>query len=402
MNRKRKILFLSNWFPIPADNGSKLRIYNLLRGLSNYYDVILISFDDSPKTDKNTGELQSICTVVKTIPFKRFNPKSFKARLGFLSTTPRAIIDTYSPEMAQQIIDTIAFQRPDLVIASQLGTALYRPIFKMQPALFEEVEIGLFYDRYKNAESFFGRLRNRLTWMKHRRYLVNLLRSYQACTVVSDREKQLLPNLGTNNTITEIIPNCININDYQRIRQIPQSNTLIFTGSFSYYPNYEAILWFLEKVFPQIQASYPSIKLLVTGDHGDRPIPPTSNVTLTGNVKDIRPLIASSSVSIVPIFSGGGTRLKILEAMALHTPVVTTSKGAEGLDVKSDVNILIADSPNEFAVSIIQLLKDPDLCQKLANNAFQLVQEKYEWSVVMPRFISLVESTIRKYNSRIR
>jgi glycosyltransferase involved in cell wall biosynthesis len=270
----------------------------------------------------------------------------------------------------------------------------------MHPALFEEVEIGLFYDSYKNAESFIRRSRNRLTWMKHRRYLENLLRSYQACTVVSDREKQLLLNLDPNNTIIEIIPNCININGYQEIRQIPLSDTLIFTGSFSYYPNYQAIVWFLEKVFPQIQAYCPSIKLMITGNHGGRPIPPTSNVTLTGYVEDVRPLIARSSVSVVPIISGGGTRLKILEAMALHTPVVTTHKGAEGLDVKHGLNILIADTPDEFAGNIIKLLNDPDLQQKLSNNAYQLVQEKYEWSIVMPKFINLVESTISKYASK--
>ena len=355
-----KILFLSTWFPFPANNGSKLRISNLLRGLSNYYDVSLISFEDTPNTVRNTAEIKAICIDVKTVPIRRFNPKSLKAQLGFLSPTPRAIIDTYSPEMVQQIEDTIAIQKPDLVIASQLGTALYRQKFKMLPALFEEVEIGLIYDNYKNAKSFNKRLRNRLTWMKHRRYLANLLRSYQACTVVSDREKQLLLNFDPNNTITEIIPNFININDYQEIKQIPRSDTLIFTGSFSYYPNYEAIVWFLEKVFPQIQAYCPLINLMITGNHGGRPIPPTSNVTLTGFVEDVRPLIARSSVSVVPIISGGGTRLKILEAMALHTPVVTTHKGAEGLDVKHGLNILIADTPDEFAGNIIRLLDDPD------------------------------------------
>jgi glycosyltransferase involved in cell wall biosynthesis len=152
--------------------------------------------------------------------------------------------------------------------------------------------------------------------------------------------------------------------------------------------------------FPQIQAYRPSIKLMITGNHGGRPIPPASNVTLTGFVEDVRPLIARSSVSIVPIISGGGTRVKILEAMALHTPVVTTHKGAEGLEVKHGLNILIADTPDEFAGNISRLLNDPDMRQKQANNAYHLVQEKYEWSVVMPRFINLVESTISKYNSK--
>jgi len=400
MIRKKKILFLSSWFPIPADNGSKLRIYNLLRGLSIYYDVTLISFDDNPTTDKNSGEIKSICNEVKTIPVRRFNPKSFKAGLGFLSLTPRAFIDTYSYEMEQRIKDTIAAKEPDLVIASQLGTAVYRQSFKRQPALFEEVEIGLYYDLYKNAGSSKKRLRNRLTWMKHRRYLANLVRSYQSCTVVSDREKELLQIIHPNNTITKVIPNCVNINDYQEVRENPQSDMLIFTGSFTYYPNYEAIIWFIENVFPRVQAYCPLIKLMITGNQGSRPVPPLANVTLTGFVEDVRPLIARSSISVVPIISGGGTRLKILEAMALHTPVVTTRKGAEGLDVTHGLNILLAETPDEFAGNIINLLNDPDKRQKQANNAFQLVQEKYEWSGVMPRFINWVESTINLHNSK--
>lgn len=402
MIQKRKILFLSWWFPFPANNGSKLRIYNLLKGLTKYYDVSLISFDDSLKTDPHphTGEIQSICTDVEIVPLKQFNPKSLKAQLGFLSLTPRAFIDTYSHEMAKRIQETVALQKPDLVIASALGTAIYRQIFKLTPALFEEVEIGLLYGRYINAKSLIGRLRNGLTWMKHRRYLINLVRSYQACTVVSDVEGQLLRKLDPGNTLVEIIPNCINIEDYREIEEIPQSDTLIFTGSFNYYPNYEGIIWFLEKVYPQVQVHCPSVKLLITGDHAGRPIPPASNVTLTGFVEDIRPLVARSSISVVPIISGGGTRLKILEAMALHTPVVTTRKGSEGLDVIHGSDILIANTPDEFAENIIKLLKESEMRQRLANNAYQLVRDKYDWSVAMPRFINLVESTITKNNTR--
>jgi glycosyltransferase involved in cell wall biosynthesis len=296
--------------------------------------------------------------------------------------------------MVQQISRTIYSWEPDLVIASQDSTACYRNVFKNIPALFEEVEVGLFYDRYNNAKTLYDRVRNGLTWIKHRRYLVNLLHNFQACTVVSDIEKQLLLKICPHNSMTEIIPNCINLSEYESIEKSPRLDSLIFTGSFSYNPNYEAMVWFLEKVFPLIQINYTLLKLVITGNHQDRFLQPVSNVTLTGYVEDVRPLIARSSVSVVPILTGGGTRLKILEAMALHTPVVTTSKGAEGLDVKHGLNILIADTPDEFAGNIIKLINDPILGQRLANSAFQLVKEKYDWQVVIPRFINLVESTI--------
>jgi glycosyltransferase involved in cell wall biosynthesis len=396
---KKRILFLSSWFPLPVNNGSKLRIYNLLRGLSEYYDVTLISLDNTPYTKKNAIKINSNSIDVITVPYKQYNPQSLKARLGFFSLSPRVFVDTYSHEMARQIKETIADKQPDLIVASQLGTALYQPVFTNLPALFEEVEIGLFYDGCKYAKSYSQRIRNQFTWMKHRRYLVNLLHRYQSFTVVSEREKQLVVNLDLHTIINEVIPNCITVNDYQEFRQIKQSNTLIFTGPFSYYPNYEAMVWFITKVFPQIQSYCPSIRLIITGNHSGLRLPSASNVTLTGLVGDVRPLIAESSVSIVPIFSGGGTRVKILEAMALHTPVVSTQKGAEGLEIENGSNILIADTPEEFSEQIIRLLNNRNLRQKLVSNAHQLVREKYDWTVVMPKFIGLVEKTMSNFSS---
>lgn len=396
---RKKVLFLSRWYPVPSDNGSKIRIYNLINGLAKCYDVTLISFDDSPAVDRSNDEMKTICSDVITIPIRQFNPDSIKARLGILTSTPRSLIDTYSPDMAQQINETITKQKPDLVIASQLGTASYHKVFKMLPAVFEEVELGQLSSNVKHPRSITRRLRNQLTWIKYQQYLSNLLCSFRACTVVSEREKLLLPGKKAANIQVEIIPNCININDYQHVDHTPQTDTLIFTGSFSYYPNFEAVIWFLEKIFPKIQENCPSMKLILTGDSAGYSIPQIENVIQTGFVEDVKPYIASSSVSVVPMISGGGTRLKILEAMALHTPVVTTSKGAEGLDVEHEVNILIADAPDEFAENILRITNHQELRNTLTKNAYQLILDRYEWSVVMPSFINLVDTTISRYRT---
>jgi glycosyltransferase involved in cell wall biosynthesis len=133
------------------------------------------------------------------------------------------------------------------------------------------------------------------------------------------------------------------------------------------------------------------VQFTITGDHANLPLPPADRVTLTGFVDDVRPLIAAAGVSVVPLRVGGGTRLKILEAMALRTPVVTTSKGAEGLDVQPGEHLLIADTPEAFAAASLRLLQEPGLRQRLADNAYRLVAEKYDWAVTMPRFLELVE-----------
>jgi polysaccharide biosynthesis protein PslH len=150
--------------------------------------------------------------------------------------------------------------------------------------------------------------------------------------------------------------------------------------------------WFVTKVFPTILEQIPDVRLLITGDHAGLPLPAFSNILLTGYVDDIKPVIASSSISLAPLLRGGGTRLKILEAMALGTPVVATSKGAEGLGAVSGEHLLIADSPEDFACRVMQLLKNPNLHDHISKNGKRFVKEKYNWETAMPHFLQLVES----------
>jgi glycosyltransferase involved in cell wall biosynthesis len=304
------ILFLSRWFPYPPSNGSKLRIYNLLRGLAKLHDVTLISFIDQPEINPAAPELRSICKEVYVVPYKPFKPKGLQAQLGFFSSTPRSVKDTFSPEMSQRIQQVIAKKDFDLVIASQIDMAGYRSYFHILPALFEEVELGVFYEKFTNASSVWNRIRHGLTWIKHRHYLARLLQEYSACTVVSERERIMVSRTLPRYTFIDIIPNCVNLTDYQNIAKTPQPGTLIFTGAFRYYPNYEAMVWFIRDVFPSIQAQFPNVHLTITGDHENRSLPTAYNVTLTGVVDDVRPLIARSWVNLAPIFSGGGTDRK--------------------------------------------------------------------------------------------
>jgi polysaccharide biosynthesis protein PslH len=179
--------------------------------------------------------------------------------------------------------------------------------------------------------------------------------------------------------------------EYQTANLEHRKKHLIFSGSFRYRPNYQAMLWFLEKVYPLVLEHVSDTQLLITGDHADLPLPMTKNVQLTGHVKDIKSLIAACDVSIVPIWNGGGTRLKILEAMALGTPVVSTSKGAEGLLAVESKQILIADEPETFASDVIHLLLDRQFNRQIASNARQLVKEQYDTEQMMPKFLQLIE-----------
>jgi glycosyltransferase involved in cell wall biosynthesis len=133
---------------------------------------------------------------------------------------------------------------------------------------------------------------------------------------------------------------------------------------------------------------------MITGDPGTRPRLGRPGVIQTGKIADVRSAIAASAISVVPIRFGGGTRMKILESLALGTPVVTTSKGVEGLELRSGEHLLIADSPSEFVRAIVQLLRDPEYARALAQRGYTAVRSRYHSQVIVPQFMRLVNQAV--------
>jgi glycosyltransferase involved in cell wall biosynthesis len=177
---------------------------------------------------------------------------------------------------------------------------------------------------------------------------------------------------------------------------------LIFTGALTYNANYDALAYFLAEIFPLIRRQAPDTRLRVTGSTQGvdlDSLPLDGQVELTGYLADIRPAVAGSWACVVPLRLGGGTRLKILEAMSLGAPVISTAKGAEGLEVENGVHLLIAETPAEFAGHVVRLLRSPSLRQELAGNAARLVAEKYEWSGIGAGFRQAVERLVLTKNA---
>jgi len=389
-----RILFLSRWYPYPPSNGSKLRIFNLLIGLAKKHDVTLISFLDDPARPPAALPAEAGCKEVLTVPWQSYKPESLRARLAVLNPAPRSAVVTFSRRMKETVDQALRDGAFDLVVASQIDTARYSSSFRDLPAVFEEVELGVLRDQFVNASSRWRRLRHGLTWAKYRRYLAGQLRNFQVSTVVSELERQLLTRIVKGYPSVELIPNGVKLSEYENFRQVPQPNSLIFTGSLRFQPNFEAMAWFLREVYPRIQAEEPHVRLSITGEPSSRRLPEARNVSLVGFVDDIRPLIRRAWVSLAPLQTGGGTRLKILEAMALGTPVVSTSKGAEGLAAIDGKHILIADGEEAFAQAILRLLRDPGLHRQIAKNAHSLVRQSYDWELIIPRFLDVVEDAV--------
>ncbi len=391
-----RILFLSGWFPYPPDNGSKVRIFHLLRALAGRHPVTLLTFYGPDDRQEGLAVLETWCQKVRAIPWRPFSPYRWRALLGFLSPKPRSLVDTFSPAMQQAIREEIA-QGYDLVIASQVTTASYWREFRHLPAILEELEIGSLYDAYRCSRGL-RRLRLGLTWAKLRRYVAGLLPHFRACTVVSEAEFRWVRAIAPQYPALTIVPNCVDVQEYASVSAERRWGQLIFPGALTYSANYEALIYFLREIYPRILEEEPGVSLVVTGSHrGIRwpPFPLPGPVRRTGWVPDIRPLVAGSWVTVVPLRRGGGTRFKILESLALGTPVVSTPKGAEGLDVIHGRHLLLAESAPEFAQAVLRLLRDRPLWEHLSREGGALVAERYDWPKVMPAFLSLVEAAAR-------
>lgn len=377
------------------NNGSKIRISNLLRSLCRLHQVTLVSFYDSSES----GDLWKLKEIgleeLEVVPYRCYRPLSGRALLGLMGPTPRSIVDTWSTQMEGVIREKMAGARYDLVVASQVWMAAYQDRFAGVPAIFEEVELGLFRDGHRHAPLGLRPALAALSWHKHRRFASRLVGKFAACTVVSEHEKNILREAVPAYGQVTVIPNGINMERFVGAALPRHEHLLIFAGSLGYLPNYEAMRWFLAEVYPIVKYVVPEARLTITGEVTGRALPVAPNVTMTGLLDDVRPLAASAAVSICPLLSGGGTRLKVLEAMALRTPVVATSKAVEGLAVAHDRHLLIADDARDFAEGVIRLLREPDLGRRLSEQAFSLMQETYDWKAIEPRWLGLVEQVAR-------
>lgn len=390
-----KILFLSRWFPYPADNGARLRVLNLIQQLSARHEVDLVSFHDAVVAESQMAALRQWCADVQVVPFHDFQPRRAKAILAYASPLPRFISDTHSTEMEQAVARAAERGRPDLVVASTVTMASYALALPDVGRVLEEVELGLMRHDVDHAPDTMRRLRSQLTWLKFARYVSGLIRQFDAFTTVSDRELRAISELGVDVSHGHVVPNGVDMSKYGGDFGQPRPRSLVYAGALTFSANLDAVSYFLSDIYPQVQVACPGITFSVTGKYDGISLSDLrldDSVTLTGYLDDVRPHIAQSWVSVVPLRAGGGTRLKILESLALGTPVVATSKGAEGLDLTHGQHLLVADSPRDFAQATASLIGDADLRARLAEDGRRAVAQKYDWAHIGRGFRDIVES----------
>lgn len=386
-----RILMVSSWFPFPPDNGSRIRAHNILKRLAAKHDVTLLSFTDPDFLPEHAATIEQMGVRVSTTPRISYQPAGGRALAAFLSPLPRFLVDTHSDAM-EKLIESELVSPMDVVLMGELSAAMYARAEMRPPKIFDDLETGIFYDAYAHAHGA-TRWRRRLTWWKMARYLQAKANLFEAVTVVSKQEMALAAAIGISETRLTVLPNAIDGATYENVRAVREPNTLIFSGALTYGANLDAMRYFVSEILPLIRKGEPDARLTITGRADQVAINELSGdnaVLFAGYVSDVRPRIASSSVCIVPLRVGGGTRLKILEAMALGTPVVSTSKGIEGLGLVAGGDVLVGDTPQEFAAQVLTLLHNPALAQQIAQQARTTLYERYDWNQIGLRLDDLL------------
>jgi polysaccharide biosynthesis protein PslH len=395
-----RVLFLSTWFPYPPNQGSKIRAYYLLKALAARYEVALVSFEDVDLQPDWVEHIRQLCSRVEIVRRKPFTENQGKKWLGWLSPLPSAVLAMRSAEMAEKVNLVASSWKPEVVVALTFVTAPYA--LSVNEAR-KVVDIDNFMARMlkeniPTAPNAPSRLRRWLAYRKFLRYERSLYPKFDLSLAVTPADRlAILQHLSLRSDQIVVTPNGVDTHYNQLDAAKPEPNALIFNGALTYNANYDAMSYFLQEIFPLITSQSPQVCLRVTGSTKDVDLAGLhidGHVQLTGYLPDIRPAVANSWACIVPLRMGGGTRLKILEAMALGTPVVSTTKGAEGLDVQDSNQILIADTPERFAEQVLRLLNSADLRERLSSNARRLVTEKFEWNQIGAEFCEAVEQLV--------
>jgi polysaccharide biosynthesis protein PslH len=390
-----KVLFLSQIVPYPPHGGVLQRGYNLLRELGRNTRVHLLAFvhPDVLPTEtacrESLGALQKFCETVEYFPlWPKASPVHRVAGLAAsaLLSRPFSVLAHRSASFRRRVSELIDAKEYDLIHVDTIALAqfveLRQPIATV--LTHHNIESQLM-ERRARAES-----RLLAKWFLQRE--TDKLRSYEAAMApgfdlnlfVSQPDEQTLlervPGLRT-----AIVPNGVDV-EYFTPAQGQDSPALIYTGGMNMFANRDAVMFFLNEIWPLIRQQMPAVRFFAVGQDPPKDLlalaARDNQVVVTGYVDDIRPLVRDAAVYVVPLRVGGGTRLKVLDAMAMGKAMVSTSIGCEGLEVVPDEHLLVADRPERFAERTVMLLGDRDRRLALGRAARDLVERRYSWGRV--------------------
>ena len=398
------ILWIKTELLHPVDKGGRIRTYQMLRALKRQHRVTYLTLDDGTAAADAAERAEEYCHELVRVPFTpaaKGSPAFFAdlAR-NALSPLPYAVARYRSPALRARIAELCALGGVDVVVCDFLAPSLNVPDDLGVPTvLFQHNVEAMIWERHAQVATHpVKRVYMREQWRRMLRHERAECRRFDHVVAVSPQDTAVFRRDYDLSSVSDV-PTGVDTEFFRPSgAEAREPHGLVFTGSMDWMPNEDAIHFFVDQILPRLRARVPDVTLTVVGRNPPAGIRALADadpaIHVTGSVPDVRPYIERAAAFIVPIRVGGGTRLKIFEAMAMERPVVSTTIGAEGLPVRDGVDTLLADEPQAFADAVAGLLLDPARAAAIGVAAAAAVRAEYGWDGVAQRFAQLCAATI--------
>lgn len=384
-----KIVFITSRVPWPLEKGDKLRAYHQLKNLSKKNKIILCAINDTKLHPEAETELKKFCEEIHIYNISKIQIFLNLLR-GLFNGLPLQVAYFTSTTAIAKINTLIQEKKPDRIFAQLIRSAEYARYQKTIPTVLDYMDIfskGI--ERRINKVNILWRWLFKMEWKRLLKYEAAVFNDFDASTIISQQDRDLLPLPFP--TSIAVIPNGVDTNFFKPF-PATKDYELLFNGNMNYPPNIESVVYLVEKVLPIIWKKKPTLRLLISGASPSNEVLAlqSEKVTVTGWVDDIRLSFARSKILVAPMQSSIGLQNKLLEAMAMKLPCITTSLSNNALKAIPDSQILVADSPEQFAIQIQLLLDRPEKAAQLAENGYQMVLDRFNWE----QCCNLLENTI--------
>ncbi len=400
-----KVLFLSHLFPLPLDSGGKIKSYYTLRALAERHRVMILSFVRSEEEAGLAPELEAMCEGVRVVPLARGKARQVADLVGSLVGGKSFIVTRdYREEMREAFQRALDSFRPDVVHIDHLQMAQFVDFSGPYKTVLDQhnVEHLIIKRIAETSGSAAMRMYARVEWPKLRRFEMECCRRSDLVLAVSEEDKATFLKLDPELTNLETVPIGVDTDYFQPVERVAGSVNILSIGTMYWPPNVESMLHFAGEILPVVKREMPECTLTIAGQKPVESIKALARdpaIRVTGYVDDVRQVARDCGVFIVPLRSGSGVRVKILNALAMGLPVVSTPIGAEGLDVVSGEHLLLADGPADFAEAVVRVLRDTELAATLGRNGRELVCKRYSWESVGSRLLDIYD---RRFGSVVR
>jgi glycosyltransferase involved in cell wall biosynthesis len=398
-----KILLTCKQFPHSKVIGGPIIIYNRLKYLSQRHLVSLAAFA-SEEDKEYIPSVKPFCHDLQLVPYPRKRSLLKIAWDFFASPVPPYFRQAYdSPEMTARISEMVRKDRYDFVIAeySVMGQFIHDNLTLPPVRRIISVHESYYLSRqkaFRHHRLSLDKLKEAINLKGLKKYEFDMYRQADKVLTLTPEGKEELLEICPELDIS-IVPHGVDVDYFAFSDPRDAEESIVFVGNYLHYPNVDAVLYFHHEIWPHLKNLLPKIKFYVVGQAPPAEIQRLAqdeSIVVTGRVEDVRPYLKKGRVFICPVNLGGGFRGKILEAMAMGRPVVSTSLGAEGIPVQDGENIIIGDGPEKFARGVVELMKNEVLFRRIAKKARQLMEEKYAWGKGVEVMESILEEMMSK------